>query len=133
MPIRLRDSAKFKWLESDLPLAPVVSIGAAQYILACPGCGCLHELSGTFTSTGQTRIVTKPRCLLAEFANAGGRGGADWKTIYQNWLKAYPGAAAVSEVRAVYLGSISEIVTVAAAVKAMAAYAQPVEQEAIAA
>lgn len=134
MPFRLRDSAKFKWHTGpdDKPLAPVVRIGMTFYISVCPICSCLHELTGQrFEATGE-QIVTRPRCLLVEFATTGGLGSSAWRAVYENWLKAHPQAASVSDVQAVYLGSVATVSTTAQAVKALAKYALP-EQEAKAA
>jgi hypothetical protein len=128
MPFRLKDSSKYRWLTDIdvVPLAPAVSIGAATYILCCPLCGCCHELIGqTFTSIGQ-QIVTKPRCLLREFASMG-RATA-WKLTYEAWTAQHPDAVQTDEIRCIYLGGIQEIVTVAAAMKALKVYAQT-EQE----
>jgi hypothetical protein len=125
MPFRLKDHAKFRW-QTDIdvvPLAPAVSIGAAFYVTCCPLCGCCHELIGqTFTTIGQ-QAVLKPRCLLREFASQG-RATA-WKLTYEAWTAQHPDAVQTDEIRCIYLGGIQEIVTVAAAMKALAAYATP--------
>lgn len=129
MPFRFRDSDKYQWLTAgdDVPLAPAVSIGQAVYVICCPHCGHMHEIRSKLDTVGQ-QIVMKPRCLLIEFANSSGRGLGAWQTIYEAWRKAYP-QAGQGEISAVYLGSVSTVHSVAIAMKRLAKYAAPVEQE----
>jgi hypothetical protein len=86
----------------------------------------MHELIGqTFTTIGQ-QIVTKPRCLLREFA-AQGRATA-WKLTYEAWTAQHPDAVQTDEIRAVYLGNVQDVNTVAAAMKLLATYATPAQE-----
>lgn len=87
MPFKIKtEQARFKFELSpaDLPIAQVERMGTAYWVMCCPLCGCIHDL----TRHPATISEYEPRCLLPH----------THKAAYVEWLTKHPTAAAYTRI-----------------------------------
>lgn len=96
MPFRWKHALKTFKFELDpiaaLPVATVESIGQGRWIMACPLCGCGHDV------TTHKSPLYEPYCLANVFAGQPGAASNPYRTMRDEWRRKYPDAAAFKTV-----------------------------------
>lgn len=82
---------KFTWtLVDQAPVAAVEKWGNGYWIVCCPLCGYLHNISAAVKLDGTTGTTYKPNCAIAQKVH---------RHAYHQWLEQYPQAATCDSVK----------------------------------